>query len=63
MRVSKVLVCHLEASYPGPHEVAADDGAGGAQQVHHARPGEVKVVLGLYTGTFSKDFFSQGAVI
>ena len=48
MRVSKVLVCHLEASYPGPHEVAADDGAGGAQQVHHARPGEVKVVLSLY---------------
>ena len=38
---SKVLVCHLEASYPGPHEVAANDGAGGAQQVHHARPGKV----------------------
>ena len=48
MRVSKVLVCHLEASYPGPHEVAADDGVCGAQQVHHARPGEVKVVLSLY---------------
>ena len=40
---------NLEASYPGPHEVAADDGAGGAQQVHHARPGEVKIVPGLYT--------------
>ena len=40
-KVSNVLVCHLEASYPGPHEVAADDGAGGAQQVHHARPGKV----------------------
>ena len=37
----------LEASYPGSHEVAADDGAGGAQQVHHARSGEVEIVPGL----------------